>query len=150
MGKYHLGQYANRWWNDMKGGNLPLANKAKRKKTNKIRTWTNIHPFPRRWEWKSAKRDQPRENWNQLSQMKGMSSLTKRKATIVLKPGQAGLPESQPTQVGIGSGLRTNRESQNPRWPSGLTRQDPIKNLVAIHWLFFFLLKQCHFDFKKS
>jgi hypothetical protein len=64
--KHHLGQ-SNRWWNDRKGRNWPLANKEK--KTNEIKIGTNIHLFPCRWECKSAKRDQPREHWNQLSQI---------------------------------------------------------------------------------
>jgi hypothetical protein len=34
----------------------------KKENTNEIKTGTNIHLFPCRWESKSAKRDQPREN----------------------------------------------------------------------------------------
>jgi len=72
--------------------------------------------------------------------------------SIELKPCLTWRLIQNPTDPGLKPGrVEKNKERKNPVWPGwsgGLTRQEPTKNLVAIHWLF--LLKKHFFYLKKK
>jgi len=70
-------------------------------------------------------------------------------------PGPAGRSGTQPTRGWNRAGLKKKQEKEkNPvwtGWPGQLTRQDPVKNPVAIvEFCFFFFLKRHHIDFLKK
>jgi hypothetical protein len=70
-------------------------------------------------------------------------------SAVVFKPGSAGRPVTRLTRSWNWAGLKKNMGKKNPMWPSGLTRQDPVKKTGCNPLIFVFYFT-CSFDFKKK